>query len=219
MPGVASVPLPGSSGAVRYREHGDQPQPSRTLWQLPSADSPAQCRAQKESSANRENRKQSPAVVRSRSCGPSSGSTSNSDGAPARSATGRVMSSWQPELHVVPETVYQALHGRGSLNLAVNPDASLRTGPTDRQPRRRNEHRINRVASNQTPANLLPRRTLQPEEQAGLANLLRPETRRGKSASAGTHSPRLHRINVLWAMLRDHTPCQKPIPRISAQAA
>jgi len=40
----------------------------------------------------------------------------------------------QPEMHVVPETVYQALYGRGSLDLAV----------TGRRPRRRKEHRTRR---------------------------------------------------------------------------
>ncbi|MDQ0618521.1 IS30 family transposase [Arthrobacter globiformis] len=50
----------------------------------------------------------------------------------------------QPEMHVVPETVYQALYGRGRLDLAVNPAVSLRTGRTGRRPRRRKEHRTKR---------------------------------------------------------------------------
>jgi IS30 family transposase len=50
----------------------------------------------------------------------------------------------QPEMHVVPETVYQALYGRGGFDLAVNPAVSLRTGRTGRRPRRRKEHRTKR---------------------------------------------------------------------------
>lgn len=50
----------------------------------------------------------------------------------------------QPEMHVVPETVYQALYGRGSLDLAVDPAVSLRSGRTGRRPRRRKEHRTRR---------------------------------------------------------------------------
>ena len=50
----------------------------------------------------------------------------------------------QPEMHVVPETVYQALYGRGSLDLAVDPAVSLRSGRTGRRPRRRKEHRSRR---------------------------------------------------------------------------
>ncbi|WP_457973447.1 IS30 family transposase [Arthrobacter sp. D1-17] len=50
----------------------------------------------------------------------------------------------QPEMHVVPETVYQALYGRGSLDLAVDPAVSLRSGRTGRRPRRRKEHRTSR---------------------------------------------------------------------------
>lgn len=50
----------------------------------------------------------------------------------------------QPEMHIVPETVYQALYGRGSLDLAVDPAVSLRSGRTGRRPRRRKEHRIRR---------------------------------------------------------------------------
>jgi transposase, IS30 family len=34
----------------------------------------------------------------------------------------------QTEMHVVPETVYQALYGRGSLDLAVDPAIALRSG-------------------------------------------------------------------------------------------
>ncbi|MHA7142955.1 hypothetical protein ACX80T_15650 [Arthrobacter sp. Sr33] len=48
------------------------------------------------------------------------------------------------EMQVVPETVYQALYGRGSLDLAVNPALTLRTGRTGRRPRRRKEHRTKR---------------------------------------------------------------------------
>lgn len=44
----------------------------------------------------------------------------------------------QPEMHVVPETVYQALYGRGSLDLAVDPAVSLRSGRPGGRPRRRN---------------------------------------------------------------------------------
>jgi IS30 family transposase len=47
-------------------------------------------------------------------------------------------------MHVVPETVYQALYGRGSLDLAVDPAVSLRSGRTGRRPRRRREHRTRR---------------------------------------------------------------------------
>jgi IS30 family transposase len=50
----------------------------------------------------------------------------------------------QPEMHLVPETVYQALYGRGNLDLAVDPAVSLRTGRTGRRPRRRKEHRTKR---------------------------------------------------------------------------
>jgi IS30 family transposase len=50
----------------------------------------------------------------------------------------------QQEMHVVPETVYQALYGRGGFDLAVNPAVSLRTGRTGRRPRRRKEHRTKR---------------------------------------------------------------------------
>jgi transposase, IS30 family len=50
----------------------------------------------------------------------------------------------QPDMHVVPETVYQALYGRGSLDLAVDPGVSLRSGRTGRRPRRRKEHRTKR---------------------------------------------------------------------------
>ena len=50
----------------------------------------------------------------------------------------------QPEMHIVPETVYQALYGRGSLDLAVDPAVSLRSGRTGRRPRRRKEHRTRR---------------------------------------------------------------------------
>lgn len=64
---------------------------------------------------------------------------------PARSAIGCALTSTgQPEMHVVPEAVYQALYGRASLDLAVNPAASLRTGRTVRRPRRRKEHRTKR---------------------------------------------------------------------------
>lgn len=49
-------------------------------------------------------------------------------------------------MHVVPETVYQALYGRGSLDLAVDPAVSLRTGRTGRRPRRRKEHRTKRFS-------------------------------------------------------------------------
>lgn len=44
----------------------------------------------------------------------------------------------------MPETVYQALYGRGSLDLAVDPAVSLRSGPTGRRPRRRKERRTRR---------------------------------------------------------------------------
>lgn len=47
-------------------------------------------------------------------------------------------------MHLVPETVYQALYGRGSLDLAVDPAVALRTERTGRRPRRRKEHRIRR---------------------------------------------------------------------------
>ncbi|BCW73553.1 IS30 family transposase [Arthrobacter sp. NicSoilB8] len=50
----------------------------------------------------------------------------------------------QPEMHIVPETVYQALYGRGSLDLAVDPAVSLRSGRTGRRPRSRREHRTKR---------------------------------------------------------------------------
>ena len=50
----------------------------------------------------------------------------------------------QPEMHIVPETVYQALYGRGSLDLAVDSAVSLRSGRTGRRPRRRKEHRTMR---------------------------------------------------------------------------
>ncbi|MCU1635535.1 MAG: hypothetical protein JWQ68_774, partial [Cryobacterium sp.] len=50
----------------------------------------------------------------------------------------------QPEMHVVPETIYQALYGRGSLDLAVDPAVTLRSGRTGRRPRRRKEHRSKR---------------------------------------------------------------------------
>lgn len=50
----------------------------------------------------------------------------------------------QPEMHVVPETVYQALYGRGSLDLAVDPAVALRSGRTGRRPRRRKEYRTKR---------------------------------------------------------------------------
>lgn len=45
---------------------------------------------------------------------------------------------------VLPGTVYQAPYGRGSLDLAVDPAISLRTGRTGRRPRRRKEHRTKR---------------------------------------------------------------------------
>jgi transposase len=41
----------------------------------------------------------------------------------------------------------------------------------------------------------------------------------GKSHKQALIALARRRINVLWAMLRDHTPYQEPIPRISAQAA
>ena len=47
-------------------------------------------------------------------------------------------------MHVVPETVHQALYGRGILDLAVDPAVSLRSGRTGRQPRRRKERRTKR---------------------------------------------------------------------------
>lgn len=47
-------------------------------------------------------------------------------------------------MHVVPETVYQALYGRGSLDLAVDPAVSLRSGRTGRRPRRPKEHKTKR---------------------------------------------------------------------------
>jgi IS30 family transposase len=50
----------------------------------------------------------------------------------------------RPEMHLVPETIYQALYGRGSLDLAVDPALSLRTGRTGRRPRCRKEHRTKR---------------------------------------------------------------------------
>ena len=50
----------------------------------------------------------------------------------------------QPEMHIVPETVYPTLYGRGSLDLAVDPAVSLRSGRTGRRPRRRKEHRTRR---------------------------------------------------------------------------
>lgn len=50
----------------------------------------------------------------------------------------------QPEMHIVAEPVYQALYGRGSLDLAVDPAVSLRSGRTGRRPRRRKEHRTKR---------------------------------------------------------------------------
>jgi hypothetical protein len=40
------------------REQGDPPQYSRAVWQLPAEDGSAQCRAEKESSAAREDRQQ-----------------------------------------------------------------------------------------------------------------------------------------------------------------
>ncbi|MDQ0821613.1 hypothetical protein QFZ79_003989 [Arthrobacter sp. V4I6] len=46
----------------------------------------------------------------------------------------------QPEMRVVPETVYQALYGRGRLDLAV----ALHSGRTGHRPRRRKEHRTRR---------------------------------------------------------------------------
>lgn len=52
----------------------------------------------------------------------------------------------QPEMHVLPETVYQALYRRGSLNLAVDPAFSLRSGRPGRRPRRRKEHRSRRAS-------------------------------------------------------------------------
>jgi IS30 family transposase len=52
--------------------------------------------------------------------------------------------SGQPEMHVVPETIYQALYGHGSLDLVVDPAVSLRSGRTGRRPRRRKEHRSKR---------------------------------------------------------------------------
>ena len=48
-------------------------------------------------------------------------------------------------MHVVPETVYQALYGRESLDLAVDPAVSLRSGRTGSRPRRRKEHQTRRV--------------------------------------------------------------------------
>lgn len=56
----------------------------------------------------------------------------------------RAVFTGQPGMHVVPETVYQALYGRGSLELAVDLAVSLRTGRTGRRPRRRKEHRTRR---------------------------------------------------------------------------
>lgn len=50
----------------------------------------------------------------------------------------------RPEMHVVPETVYQALYGRGCLELAVDPAVSLRSGRMGRRSRRRKEHRTKR---------------------------------------------------------------------------
>lgn len=47
-------------------------------------------------------------------------------------------------MHVLPETVYQALYGRGSLDLAVDPAVSLPSGRTGRRLRRRKEHRNKR---------------------------------------------------------------------------
>ncbi|MBT2547653.1 IS110 family transposase [Arthrobacter sp. ISL-65] len=41
----------------------------------------------------------------------------------------------------------------------------------------------------------------------------------GKSHKQALIALARRRINVLWAMLRDHTPYQEPMPRISAQAA
>jgi IS30 family transposase len=67
----------------------------------------------------------------------------------------------QPDMHVVPETVYQALYGRGSLDLAVDPAIALRSGRTGRRPRRRKEHRTKRfpdmVMIRDRPADVLSR--------------------------------------------------------------
>ena len=41
----------------------------------------------------------------------------------------------------------------------------------------------------------------------------------GKSHKQALIALARRRINVLWAMLRDHTPYQEPVPRIKAQAA
>ena len=67
----------------------------------------------------------------------------------------------QPEMHIVPETVCQALYGRGSLDLAEDPAVSLRSGRTGRRPRRRKERRTRRfpdmVVIRDRPAELIDR--------------------------------------------------------------
>jgi hypothetical protein len=41
----------------------------------------------------------------------------------------------------------------------------------------------------------------------------------GKSHKQALNALARRRINILWAMLRDHTIYQEPMPRITAQAA
>ncbi|SEE94116.1 hypothetical protein SAMN04489740_3225 [Arthrobacter alpinus] len=48
------------------------------------------------------------------------------------------------EVKLVPETIYQSLYGRRSLDLANGPVLLLRTGRTGRQPRRHTGHRMKR---------------------------------------------------------------------------
>lgn len=47
-------------------------------------------------------------------------------------------------MQVAPETIYQALYGRGFLDLAIDPAVLLLTGRIGRQPRRRKANRFRR---------------------------------------------------------------------------
>ena len=88
------------------------------FWLLPSSDGSAQCPAPGEPSADRKDRQQPGATgVR--------GEPLKQRWSP-RQISNRLRTDFpgQAEMHIVPETVYQALYGCGSLDLAV----SLRSG-------------------------------------------------------------------------------------------
>ncbi|MDV6278283.1 transposase [Rhodococcus erythropolis] len=74
-----------------------------------------------------------------------------------------------------------------------------------------NLHRPPAFQSSTAP-NLLSRCAVEFEEQSGITNVLRPERREGKSHKQALIALARRRINVIWAMLRDHTTYQEPSP-------